>query len=109
MTDEELHLFVIEICAQRFDSCSKNEIDKRVFEMVATRNPYHKKTVSIFKADGTKGNQKNATGVLPGGLCTTHTFDLLVKEFLEGDAVAHVAKKMKGMTTYFHHSSNRLI
>ena len=54
MTDPEFHGFCMEISAQKFDSCSEQEIDKQVLEMVATGNLYNKKTVSSLKADGIK-------------------------------------------------------
>ena len=53
-------------------------------------------------------NIKKVWGGLPGGYCTAHTLEFAVKEYLEADGVANVVKKTKGMTTYFHHSSNRL-
>ena len=53
-------------------------------------------------------NIKKAWAGLPGGYCTTHTLELAVKEYLEADGVANVSKKTRGMTMYFHRSSNRL-
>ena len=52
-------------------------------------------------------NIKKAWGGLYGSYCTAHTLRLAVKEYLEADGVANVVKKTKGMTTYFHRSSNR--
>ena len=52
--DPVFHDFCMEISAQKFDSCSKKEIDKQVLEMVATGYLHNKKTLSSPKVNGIK-------------------------------------------------------
>ena len=50
---------------------------------------------------------KKAWGASSGGYYTAHTLKLAVKEYLEADGVANIVTKTKGITTYFHRSSDR--